>query len=172
MQSDRIRRMEFLFPLSMLGVGLVIGAVSLWFINRREKNTNSSEPRGRNHRTRYAGGTTLGQGRSSQQLREALDREAANTEELRTRELTHVATVSTPNTARRRAPRKPGKTRAADRTLKRNLPTRLKHSPRTRSRNNNQSFIDLARQNLEKFQETAKGDLERRQTRSTSWSNR
>jgi DNA recombination protein RmuC len=30
-------------------------------------------------------------------------------------------------------------------------------------RNNNQSFIDLARQNLEKFQETAKGDLERRQ---------
>ena len=31
-------------------------------------------------------------------------------------------------------------------------------------RNNNQSFLDLARQNLEKFQETARGDLERRQS--------
>ena len=30
-------------------------------------------------------------------------------------------------------------------------------------RSNNQSFLDLARQNLETFQQTAKGDLERRQ---------
>src|SRR4029078_12891859 len=30
-------------------------------------------------------------------------------------------------------------------------------------RNNNQSFLDLAKQNLEAFQQTAKGDLERRQ---------
>jgi len=59
--------MEFLFPLSMLGVGLVIGALSLWFITRAkidsEQATLIERLAGREDQVR--------------QLREALDRETA-----------------------------------------------------------------------------------------------
>jgi hypothetical protein len=62
--------MEFLFPLSMLGVGLVIGALSLWFITRAKTNSEFATLV-----ERLAGKEDL-----ARQLREALDREMARAE--------------------------------------------------------------------------------------------
>src|SRR5688572_18383372 len=76
--------MEFLFPLSMLGAGLVIGAVSLWFISRAKLQYEFERGRAA-ATTEHATLVERLAGKEDQvrQLREALDREAANTEELR-----------------------------------------------------------------------------------------
>src|SRR5687768_7632226 len=76
--------MEFFFPLSMLGVGLVIGAVSLWFINRSKLKYEFERGRAA-ATTEHATLVERLAGKEDQvrQLREALEDETAHTEELR-----------------------------------------------------------------------------------------
>ncbi|HEX6046003.1 MAG TPA: DNA recombination protein RmuC [Pyrinomonadaceae bacterium] len=146
--------MEFLFPLSMLGVGLVIGALSVWFITRYKLTSE------------FATLTERLSGKEAQvrQLREELDRQTAQVAELRNENSRNVAQLSALETKledERRISQEKLEllTKAEDK-----LADAFKALSADALRNNNQSFIDLARQNLEKFQETAKGDLERRQT--------
>ncbi len=145
--------MEFLFPLSMLGVGLVIGALSLWFVTRAKTNSELATLVER----------LAGKEEQVRQLREALDRETAHAGELRKENSSTAAQLSALQT-KLEEERKTSQeklellTRAEDK-----LADAFKALSADALRNNNQSFIDLARQNLEKFQETAKGDLERRQ---------
>src|SRR5215510_2802596 len=157
--------MEFLFPLSMLGVGLVIGAVSLWFVTRSKVKYEFE--RGRAAAT--TDNATLverlsGKEDQVRQLREALDREAAETEELRNENSRTAAQLSALQT-RLEDERKASQEKMALLTnAEEKLADAFKALSADALRNNNQSFLDLARQNLEKFQETAKGDLERRQS--------
>jgi len=145
--------MEFLFPLSMLGVGLVIGALSLWFITRSKIDSEQATLVER----------LAGKEDQVRQLREALDRETAHAAELRNENSRNAAQLSALETKledeRKQSQEKLELlTKAEDK-----LADAFKALSADALRNNNQSFLDLARQNLEKFQETAKGDLERRQ---------
>jgi DNA recombination protein RmuC len=146
--------MEFLFPLSMLGVGLVIGALSVWFVTRYKLTSE------------FATLTERLAGKEAQvrQLREELDRQTAHAAELRnenSRNLAQLSALETKLEDERRISQEKLEllTKAEEK-----LADAFKALSADALRNNNQSFIDLARQNLEKFQETAKGDLERRQT--------
>jgi len=114
--------MEIVFPVSMLAVGLTIGAVSLWFITRTKLKYEFERGRAQGDTERAVLQTRLEEERRASQ------------EKL---------------------------------TLLNNAETKLADSFKALSadalRNNNQSFLDLAKQNLQTFQQTAKGDLERRQ---------
>jgi len=115
--------MEIVFPLSMLALGLSIGAFSVWLITRTKLKYEFD--RGRTH------GETE---RAVLQTRLEAERKA-NQEKL---------------------------------TLLNDAETKLADAFKALSadalRNNNQSFLDLAKQNLEAFQQNAKGELERRQS--------
>jgi len=115
--------MEIVFPVSMLAVGLSIGAFSVWLITRTKLKYEFD--RGRTH------GETE---RAVLQTRLEEERKA-NQEKL---------------------------------TLLNNAERKLADAFKALSadalRSNNQSFLDLAKQNLEAFQQNAKGELERRQS--------
>ena len=145
--------MEFLFPLSMLGVGLVIGALSVWFITRFKLTSD------------FATLTERLSGKEDQvrQLREALDREATTTEDLRQENSRTAVQLSALETRLEDERRVNQEKLALLTSAEEKLADAFKALSADALRNNNQSFLDLARQNLEKFQETAKGDLERRQ---------
>jgi DNA recombination protein RmuC len=146
--------MEFFFPLSMLGVGLVIGAVSLWFITRAKINSQFATLVER----------LAGKDDQVRQLREALDRETAHTEELRQENSRTAAQLSALQTRLEDERRISQEKLALLTNAEEKLADAFKALSADALRNNNQSFLDLARQNLEKFQETARGDLERRQS--------
>jgi DNA recombination protein RmuC len=115
--------MEIVFPVSMLALGLSIGAFSVWFITRTKLKYEFD--RGRTH------GETE---RAVLQTRLEEERKA-NQEK-----------ITLINTAEAK------------------LADAFKALSADALRNNNQSFLDLAKQNLEAFQQNAKGELERRQS--------
>jgi DNA recombination protein RmuC len=114
--------MEIVFPVSMLAVGLTIGAVSLWFITRTKLKYEFERGRAQGETERAVLQTRLEEERKASQEKLTL----LNTAE--------------------------GKLADAFKALSADA-----------LRNNNQSFLDLAKQNLQTFQQTAKGELERRQ---------
>src|SRR5215217_7854366 len=114
--------MEIVFPVSMLALGLSIGAVSVWVITRTKLKYEFDRGRTYGETERAVLQTRLEEERKASQEKLAL---LSTAEE----KLTHAF-----------------KSISADAL-----------------RNNNQSFLDLAKQNLEAFQQNAKGELERRQ---------
>src|SRR5215470_9193880 len=114
--------MEIVFPVSMLAVGLTIGAASIWFITRTKLKYEFERGRAHGETERAVLQTRLEEERK------------ANQEKI---------------------------------TLLNSAETKLGDAFKALSadalRNNNQSFLDLAKQNLESFQQNAKGELERRQ---------
>jgi len=115
--------MEIVFPVSMLAVGLTIGAVSLWFITRTKLKYEFERGRAQGETERAVLLTRLEEERKGSQEKITLLNNAE------------------------------GKLADAFKALSADA-----------LRNNNQSFLDLAKQNLENFQQTAKGELERRQS--------
>jgi len=115
--------MEIVFPVSMLAVGLTIGAVSLWFITRTKLKYEFERGRAQGETERAVLLTRLEEERKASQEKITLLNNAE------------------------------GKLADAFKALSADA-----------LRNNNQSFLDLAKQNLENFQQTAKGELERRQS--------
>jgi DNA recombination protein RmuC len=157
--------MEFLFPLSMLGVGLIIGAVSLWFITRSKLKYEFERGRAAatsEHATLIE--RLAGKDDQVRQLREALDRETATTEDLRHENSRNAAQLSALQTRLEDERRINQEKLALLSNAEEKLADAFKALSADALRNNNQSFLDLARQNLEKFQETARGDLEKRQS--------
>src|SRR5262245_20356696 len=134
--------MEFLFPLSMLGVGLVIGAVSLWFITRSKQNSEFATLVER----------LAGKDDQVRELHEALDREAATTEDLRHENSRTAAQLSALETRLEDERRVNQEKLALLTNAEEKLADAFKALSADALRNNNQSFLDLARQNLEKFQ--------------------
>src|SRR5829696_7147753 len=114
--------MEIVFPVSMLAVGLTIGAVSLWFITRTKLKYEFERGRAQGETERAVILTRLEEERKASQEKLAVLNNAE------------------------------GKFADAFKALSADA-----------LRNNNQSFLDLAKQNLQTFQQSAKGELERRQ---------
>ncbi|HKR13128.1 MAG TPA: DNA recombination protein RmuC [Pyrinomonadaceae bacterium] len=157
--------MDFLFPLSMLGVGLVVGAVSLWFITRAKLKYEFE--RGRvAATTEHATLVERLAGKEDQvrELREALDQENQTIEELRNENSRTASQLSALQTRLEDERRINQEKLALLTNAEEKLADAFKALSADALRNNNQSFLDLAQQNLEKFQETARGDLDRRQT--------
>ena len=115
--------MEIVFPVSMLALGLSIGAFSVWFISRTKLKYEFDRGRAHGETERAVLQTRLEEERK------------ANQEKL---------------------------------TVLNNAESKLADAFKALSadalRSNNQSFLDLAKQNLEAFQQNAKGELERRQS--------
>jgi DNA recombination protein RmuC len=114
--------MEIVFPVSMLVVGLAIGAVSLWFITRTKLKYEFERGRAHGETERAVLQTRLEEERKVSQEKLALLNNA--------------------------------ETKLAD---------AFKALSADALRSNNQSFLDLAKHNLETFQQNAKSELERRQ---------
>lgn len=156
--------MEILFPLSMLVIGLFVGGLSLWLITRTKLKYEFE--RGRTEgETECAKLTERLSGKDDQlrELRAALDRATTQSDELRnetSRTMAQLSALQTRLEEERKASRE--KLELLSKAEEK-LADSFKALSADALRNNNQSFIDLARQNLEKFQESAKGDLERRQ---------
>src|SRR4026207_2163723 len=132
--------MEFLFPLSMLGVGLVIGALSVGFVPRFKRASD------------FATLTERLAGKDDQvwQLRESLEREATLTEELRNENSRTASQLSALQTRLEDERRVNQEKLALLTNAEEKLADAFKALSADALRNNNQSFIDLARQNLEK----------------------
>ena len=115
--------MEIVFPVSMLALGLSIGAFSVWFITRTKLKYE------------FDRGRTYGETERAVLQTRLEEERKANQEKI---------------------------------TLINNAESKLADAFKALSadalRNNNQSFLDLAKQNLEAFQQNAKGELERRQS--------
>jgi DNA recombination protein RmuC len=156
--------MEIVFPVSMLAIGLAVGTISFWFITRTKLKYEFDRGRVEGE-TERATLTERLAGKEDQlrELREALEREEEYVNELRAEYARALANVSMLQT-RLEEERKASLEKLA---LLSNAEEKLADAFKALSadalRNNNRSFIDLAKQNLEAFQQTAKGDLERRQ---------
>ena len=115
--------MEIVFPVSMLALGLSIGAFSVWLIARTKLKYEFERGRTYGETDRAVLQTRLEEERKASQEKLTL----LNTAEVK-------------------------------------LADAFKALSADALRSNNQSFLDLAKQNLEAFQQTAKGELERRQS--------
>src|SRR5215204_1830761 len=157
--------MEIVFPVSMLAVGLGIGTVSIWFITRTKLKYEFERGRAAGESERATLTERLA-GKESQlrELRDMLDREVDQSEQLRSENAQTLASLSALQT-RLEEERKASQEKL---TLINNAESKLADAFKALSadalRSNNQSFLDLAKQNLESFQQTAKGELERRQS--------
>ena len=157
--------MEIVFPVSMLAVGLVIGTLSLWFITRTKLKYEFERGRAAGESERATLVERLaGKEVQVRDLREALDREIDQSQQARTENARTLASLSVLET-RLEEERKASQEKL---TLLNNAESKLADAFKALSadalRSNNQSFLDLAKQNLETFQQTAKGELERRQS--------
>ncbi len=156
--------MEIVFPVSMLALGLLVGTVSLWFITRTKLKYEFDRGRADGETERATLTERLARKEDQlRELRDALDREIDHGNELRAEAARTMANFSALQT-RLEEERKASQEKLA---LLSNAEEKLTHAFKAISadalRNNNRSFLDLAKQNLETFQQNAKGELERRQ---------
>jgi DNA recombination protein RmuC len=114
--------MEIVFPVSMLALGLSIGAFSVWLISRTKLKYEFDRGRTYGETERAVLQTRLEEERKAHQEKLVLLNNAES-----------------------------------------KLADAFKALSADALRSNNQSFLDLAKQNLEAFQQNAKGDLDRRQ---------
>ncbi|HEX5883184.1 MAG TPA: DNA recombination protein RmuC, partial [Pyrinomonadaceae bacterium] len=156
--------MEIVFPVSMLAIGLLVGTVSLWFITRTKLKYEFDRGRAQGETDRATLTERLARKEDQlRELRDALDREVDQGNQLRAEASRTMANFSALQT-RLEEERKASQEKLA---LLSNAEEKLTHAFKAISadalRNNNRSFLDLAKQNLESFQQNAKGELERRQ---------
>ena len=156
--------MEIVFPVSMLALGLTIGTFSLWFITRTKLKYEFERGRTEGETERATLIERLARKEDQlRELRETLDGETDQSERLRFENAQTLANLSSLQT-RLEEERKASHEKL---TILNNAESKLADAFKALSadalRNNNQSFLDLAKQNLQTFQQTAKGELEQRQ---------
>ena len=155
--------MEIVFPATMLALGLIVGSLSIWFVTRTKLKFEFDRGRAAGESERATLTERLaGKEDQLRELREALDRETDQTEFLRTENARTLADLSALQT-RLEEERKASQEKLSLLNNAEEIFTdAFKALSADALRNNNRSFLDLAKQNLETFQQTAKGDLERR----------
>ncbi len=149
--------MDSLIPVVMIFSGIVVGAVVVWLLLRGqsqrsyEKGQADSTAQVAALRERLAA-----RDQEVQKLQQSGDKEIAQRERLRE----HNANLQAQLEGERRAAQERSESfkQAAG-----ELSEKFKALSRDALKDNNQSFLDLARATLEKFQTSAKGDLELRQ---------
>jgi len=156
--------MEILFAVSMLAVGLIVGALCVWIANRNKLKHEYDRARAETDSERATLAERLaGKEEQLRELRAALTRETSQSDGLRAENSQAIAELSA-LTTRLEEERKASSEKIE---LLNNAEEKLADAFKALSadalRNNNQSFLHLAKENLQKFQESAKGDLEQRQ---------
>lgn len=148
----------------MLVIGLIIGGLFVWLSNRSKLKHEYDRARAEVDTERATLVERLaGKEEQLRELRQAFEREASQSDGLRTENAQALAELSA-LTARLDEERKASLEKME---LLSNAEEKLADAFKALSadalRSNNQSFLDLAKENLQKFQETAKGDLDQRQ---------
>jgi DNA recombination protein RmuC len=149
--------MDSFIPVVMIFSGIVVGAVVVWLLLRAQSQ-RSYEKGQTDSATQVAAlqERLAARDQEVQKLQQACDKEVAHREQLRE----HNATLKAQLEGERRAAQERSESfkQAAE-----ELSEKFKALSRDALKDNNQSFLDLARATLEKFQTSAKGDLELRQ---------
>src|SRR5690242_9666722 len=140
--------MEVLLPMLALALGSGIGAFALWLLTRAERATLVERLNGKDSQLR--------------ELTDSLDREKDESERLRGENAANLANLLALQTRLEDERRASQEKLALLSTAEEKLTDAFKALSADALRNNNRSFLDLAKQNLETFQQNAKGDLERR----------
>jgi DNA recombination protein RmuC len=141
----------------MLLAGVVIGAIAVWFVLRTKASQSYETARSESVGQLAALQERLaGREQALFKLQEAFDKEVVERERLREQSANLKADLEGERRAAQE--RKESFKQAAG-----ELTEKFKALSRDALKDNNQSFLELARATLERFQETAKGDLESRQ---------
>lgn len=155
--------MENLVPALLLLIGLLSGALVTWLVFRSKLKHEYDRARSGSEIERATLHERLaGKEDQLRELREAFDRARAETDRLQgevTSLLTAQSALETRLTEERRAAQE--KLEAFQQATQA-LSDQFKALSAAALRDNNQSFLELAKATLGKFQETAKGDLELR----------
>jgi DNA recombination protein RmuC len=164
MTNDRIANMEILFPASMLAIGLIIGGLFVWLTTRTKLKHEYDRARAEVDTERATLVERLaGKEEQLRELREAFEREASQSDGLRTENAQALADISALMTRLEEERKSSLEKMELLSNAEEKLADAFKALSADALRSNNQSFLDLAKENLQKFQETAKGDLDQRQ---------
>ncbi|HEX7530267.1 MAG TPA: DNA recombination protein RmuC [Pyrinomonadaceae bacterium] len=149
--------MDSLIPVLMILIGAVVGAVVVWLILRAQSQRSYEDGKA-DSATQVAAlqERLAARDQEAQKLQQSFDKEVAQRERLREDNADLKAQLE----GERRAAQERSesfKQAAAE------LSDKFKALSRDALKDNNESFLDLARATLEKFQTSAKGDLELRQ---------
>ncbi|HKV36816.1 MAG TPA: DNA recombination protein RmuC [Pyrinomonadaceae bacterium] len=156
--------MEVLLSASMLALGFVVGAVSLWFLSRTKLRYEFERGRAESDTERATLIERLsGKETQVRDLQEGLDREKDESERLRGENAGNLANLLALQTRLEDERRANQEKLALLSSAEEKLTDAFKALSADALRNNNRSFLDLAKQNLETFQQNAKGDLDGRQ---------
>ena len=156
--------MEILFPASMLAVGLIIGGLFVWLNNRTKLKHEYDRARSEVDSERATLAERLsGKEEQLRELRETLDREASQTRGLRAENAQALAEISALSTRLEEERKATLEKIELLSNAEEKLADAFKALSADALKSNNQLFLDLAKQNLHTFQETAKGDLDQRQ---------
>jgi DNA recombination protein RmuC len=156
--------MEILFPASMLAIGLIIGGLFVWLTNRTKLKHEYDRARAEVDTERATLVERLaGKEEQLRELREAFEREASQHNGLRTENAQALAEISALMTRLEEERKSSLEKMELLSNAEEKLADAFKALSADALRSNNQSFLDLAKENLQKFQETAKGDLDQRQ---------
>ena len=148
----------------MLVIGLIIGGLFVWLTNRTKLRHEYDRARAEVDSERATLTERLaGKEEQLRELRDAINRESSQNDGLRAENAQALADLSAA-TARLEEERKAGLEKI---DLLANAEEKLADAFKALSadalRSNNHSFLQLAKENLQTFQETAKGDMEQRQ---------
>jgi DNA recombination protein RmuC len=149
--------MDSLIPVLMIFIGAVVGAVTVWLILRAQAKRSYEDGKA-DSATQVAAlqERLAARDQEVQKLQQSFDKEVAQRERIREDNADLKAQLE----GERRAAQERSESfkQAAE-----ELSEKFKALSRDALKDNNQSFLDLARATLEKFQTSAKGDLELRQ---------
>jgi DNA recombination protein RmuC len=144
-------------PVLMLLIGIIGGALAVWFVLRTKTRQSYQSARSESIAQFAALQERLaGREQALLKLQEALEKEIGDRERVREQNANLKADLEGERRAAQE--RKESFKQAAE-----ELTEKFKALSRDALKDNNQSFLELARATLERFQETAKGDLESRQ---------
>lgn len=157
--------MDNFLPVLTLLVGVLLGSAAIWLIFRTKLKYEYDRACAENETERATLAERIaGKDRQSQELREALEREMAKSDQVKAESTNHLARLSSLQTRledeRKASQEKLGLLDDAQRKLA----DSFKALSADALRDNNQSFLQLAKENLQTIQETAKGDLEIRKS--------
>lgn len=156
--------MDNLVPLLTLLVGAALGALLAWLVLRTKLKYEYDRARAESEAERATLTERLaGKENQIKELREAFDKELAESDLLRQENLELVASQAALLTQLEEERKSAQEKLESFKEATQELSDRFKALSAEALRENNRSFIELAQARLATFQETAKGDLELRQ---------